>query len=331
MIVERARARRRGSSPRGALATATSPRLAAALALALALASLAVAGCGDERRPTRPARTEPGGGQAPIDAPRPGGGDAGGGAAADPDGDPAGAGGAPGEDDDRAAADDAVALGAIPVWQAVVDRAQYLARRGQRAIVAGRLGGEAIAPGARGQVRWLVDEHEGNGALAIRVAIPGRPPAEGARIAVTGAWALDDQRRWYWQVEALSPLTGPAPAAPPDPPAPPGLQLQAGPPPAGHRPISKARDGGVVTFGVIKAPRGDGDGWLVGDDSFSPPIAYLFLPGERASYGGHDLRQADERWSLRRGVTYRVRIDKVRRRSPTDLARIKATTAPVRP
>ena len=82
-------------------------------------------------------------------------------------------------------------------------------------MIAGRVGGEAIAPGARGVVRWLVDESEGNGALAVRIAITGtKPPAEGDRIAVAGAWTLDDQRRWYWQVASLSPLDEPLRAVP---------------------------------------------------------------------------------------------------------------------
>ena len=113
-------------------------------------------------------------------------------------------------------------------------------------------------------------------------------------------------------------------------PSPPGHTIQSGPPPAGWKPISKGKDGGVITFGVIRAPTGEGDGWLVGDDSFGQPFAYLYLPGERPSFGGHDLRQPDERWVLKRGVTYWVRIDRIRRRTPEDLARVKALTAPVK-
>ncbi len=291
----------------------------------LVLLVMGAAACGEPRREAQPARTEPGGGSGPRDAaPRPPGADSGGSATS------------PGIDasavDDSSIGDGttADALGAIAAWQAVVDRDRYLARRDQHAVLAGRVGGEAIAPGARGVVRWLVDEREGNGALAVRIAMSGQPPAEGARIAVAGAWALDDQRRWYWQVASLSAIEGPDPTPSPDPPSAPGHQVATGSPPSGYRPISKARDGGVVTFGVVRAPRGEGDGWLVADDSFGAPAAYLFLPGERPSYGGHDLRQADERWVLKRGVTYWVRIDRVRRRTPQDTARIKATTAPVR-
>src|SRR5829696_3680908 len=38
-------------------------------------------------------------------------------------------------------------LGAISAWQAVIDRAQYLARRGQHGVVYGTLGGPIMVPG----------------------------------------------------------------------------------------------------------------------------------------------------------------------------------------
>ena len=62
--------------------------------------------------------------------------------------------------------------GSVAAWQAVIDRDRYLARRGQGAVIVGRMGGDAIAPGARGVIRWLIDETEGNGALAVRVVLP---------------------------------------------------------------------------------------------------------------------------------------------------------------
>jgi len=86
----------------------------------------------------------------------------------------------------------------------------------------------------------------------------------------------------------------------------------------------------VIVFGVIRAAPAPGAGWLIGDDSFSPPAATLLLPGERSSYGGHDLRQADEVWELKRGVLYWVRIERVRRRTPDALPTIRAVTAPVK-
>ncbi|HUQ02382.1 MAG TPA: hypothetical protein VM261_07790 [Kofleriaceae bacterium] len=285
--------------------------------------ALFAAACGEPKREAQPAITEPGGGTAPT------GSGTGTGSDTEPrtDTEP---GTGTGSDTEPGPAPDS--FGSIPAWQAVVDRDRYLLRRGQQAVLSGRIGGEAIAPGARGVVRWLVDETEGNGSLGVRVALTGsKPPAEGDRVAVAGAWTLDDQRRWYWQVTSLSPLVDPAPPAPPDPPpTAPSHTIGVGSPPSGWKPISKARDGGIVTFGVIRTPTGEGDGWLVGDDSFGAPFAYLYLPGERSSYGGHDLRHSDERWVLKRGVTYWVRIDKIRRRTPEDLARIKATTAPTK-
>lgn len=280
------------------------------VALVAAL-TLAMVACGAKRE-ERPARTEPmgasgDGGVAVADA---------------------------AEGADAAAVDDdgqaVMPAGSLAPWQAVIDRDRYLARRNQGAVLVGRLGGEAIAPGARGAVRWLIDETEGNGALAVRIAVPGAPPAEGVRLAARGAWALDSQLRWYWQVESIAPVTAPPPPAPPDPPTPPGHQVGAGSPPSGWKPISRGKDGGVVVFGVIRSSDGDGDGWVVGDDSFGAPAATLILPGERASYGGRDLRHDDERWQLKRGVQYWVRIDRYRRRTPDARPTVRAVTAPIK-
>jgi hypothetical protein len=59
-------------------------------------------------------------------------------------------------------------------------------------------------------------------------------------------------------------------------------------------------------------------------------VALLNLPGERATYGGQDMRAADERWTLRRGVTYWVRIGRIRRHGVDKPATINARTAPIR-
>ncbi len=77
------------------------------------------------------------------------------------------------------------------------------------------------------------------------------------------------------------------------------------------------------------APLSEGDGWQVADQLGSPTVAVMNLPGERASYGGHDLRAADERWQLRRGQTYTVRIGKLRKRTDKPPL-VNARTAPVR-
>ena len=54
------------------------------------------------------------------------------------------------------------------------------------------------------------------------------------------------------------------------------------------------------------------------------------LPGERPSYGGQDMRAPDERWQLRRGQTYWVRIGKLRKRGADKPPLVNARTAPVR-
>jgi hypothetical protein len=178
---------------------------------------------------------------------------------------------------------------------------------------------------------WLIDDTDGNGTLGIRIAL-GDQAREGQRIAAGGAWQLDDERRWFWKADTVQPLP-PAPAGDlkePPPPAP-SHAIATGELPADARAISAARDHDVVFFQIVGPPPiSEGDGWQVGDKPGGPPVAVMNLPGERASYGGHDLRGADERWQLRRGQTYWVRIGKVRRRSADKPATVNARTAPVR-
>ena len=69
---------------------------------------------------------------------------------------------------------------------------------------------ERWRPG-RVAVTWLVDDTEGNGALAIRVMLGKHGAKQGDRVALGGAWMLDDARHWYWKVDQLTPL----PPAPP--------------------------------------------------------------------------------------------------------------------
>jgi hypothetical protein len=239
-------------------------------------------------------------------------------------------------------------LGAIPAWQAVVDRAQLLARRGQRGIVYGRIGpavmqlgptpepaGSGAKPLDAGMVPspyvWLVDDTEGNGTLGIRVQLE-TAVKEGDRVALAGSWLLDDQKRWYWKVDTVTPL----PAAPasdiPDPVAPfPTHEIASGGLPAGARTITVARDNDAVYFQIVgPAPARDGDGWFVANQLGDVPFARLQLPGERASYGGQDMRAPDERWQLKRAKTYWVRIGKIRKSpKPDEPANINARTAPV--
>ncbi len=240
-------------------------------------------------------------------------------------------------------------LGAIPVWEGVVQRGQLLARRGQRGVLYGRVGPVVEGAGSEGELVWLIDDTDGAGSLAVRAKFPGAAPPAGSRITATGAWALPETsgagvpgepspaapgpRRWIWQVEQSAALPD-EPAGRVDPAAPPpsaiGHEPLVAPRPAGAVPISKAKDNDLVAFQVLAAPRRLGEAWLVGDQLGSPPVAMLSLPGDRPSYGGIDFRQPDEQWRLRRGVTYVVRIGKIRRRDPAKPATINARNAPIK-
>ncbi len=237
-------------------------------------------------------------------------------------------------------------LDAIPAWQAVIDRSQLLARRKQRGVVYGRIGPAIMVPGPvvvvdagvpadAGLVAspyvWLVDDTEGNGTLGIRIKLGTATAKEGDRVAIEGAWILDEDRRWYWGVDSVTSL----PAAPPSdlkeprPPAPSHV-VANGDLPSGARTISVAKDGDAVYFQIVgPAPLNDGDGWLVANELGDVAVALMNLPGERPSYGGQDMRAADERWTLKRGQTYWVRIGKLRKRTDKP-ALVNARTAPVR-
>jgi hypothetical protein len=123
----------------------------------------------------------------------------------------------------------------------------------------------------------------------------------------------------------------PAPA-PADPPAavPSHVPATGGFPP-GVRPIKQAKDNDAVYFQLAgPLPARDGDGWLIADRLYDLPVALLILPGERASYGGQDLRSPDERWQLKRQQTYWVRIGKIRPQGAGKPFAVTARTAPIR-
>lgn len=241
-------------------------------------------------------------------------------------------------------------LGAVSAWQAVVDRAQYLARRGQQGVAYGTLGGPVLVPapptasdagtppsGDAGLVPsrfvWLVDDTEGDGALAIRVELADADKnalKPGDRVALRGAWVLDDDRRWYWKVEEVTRVPPTSRSDASEPPAAPGLEIAEGSLPPGARPISAAKDNDVVYFTVVGTPALPGDGWRVADKLGAPVVALVNLPGERPSYGGQDFRTPDERWQLRRGQVYWLRIGRIRRPVADKPALINARTAPVR-
>lgn len=245
-------------------------------------------------------------------------------------------------------------LGAVSAWQAVIDRAQYLARRGQHGVVYGTIGAPILVPGPTPEVPadagvaakpvdaglvpsayvWLVDDTEGNGALAIRAMLGNQasPPMPGARVALAGAWQLDDSKRWYWKVDRVTPLPPAPPSDLTDPPGMPGHQIVDGNLPQGARTISVAKDGDAVYFMLTgpNQPVLPGEGWPVADELGDATFALLNLPGERPSFGGQDFRTPDERWQLKRGSVYWVRIGKIRRTSPDKPALINARTAPIR-
>jgi hypothetical protein len=96
------------------------------------------------------------------------------------------------------------------------------------------------------------------------------------------------------------------------------------------RKISLAKDGDAVYFQLVGPPPvAEGDGWPVADELGNPVVALLNLPGERPSYGAQDMRSSDERWQLRRGQTYWVRIGHLHKH-PEKPTTINARTAPVR-
>jgi hypothetical protein len=208
----------------------------------------------------------------------------------------------------------------IAAWQGVVDRDLYLARRGQQGVLGG------IAASAVADDRfWLVDETEGEGSLGVPVQAPGKLPRAGDRVRVRGAWVVDSTRRWIWQAEEVSPGT-PGKVPPTDPA--PGHQIREIAAPAEAVAVSGAVDGAVVTFQVAAAPVQPGAPWKIADGAGSPAVAWLHLPGERASYGGRDFRLPGERWQLTRGVTYWVKLGKVRRPAGDPLLGVTALTAP---
>lgn len=231
-----------------------------------------------------------------------------------------------------------VDLGAIPAWEAVVSRGDYLARRGQHGIVYGVLGATILIadPASDGGLvaspyTWLVDETEGNGCLAIRVALGTHQVKQGDRVALAGAWKLDDTLHYFWEVAEVTQLPPTAASDLKEAPSPPGHVIQDGPLPSGAHTISVAKDNDIVYFQVTgRPPLVDGDGWPIADELGNPTVALLNLPGERPSFGAQDFRTADERWQLKRAVNYWVRIGKIHKHGDDKPATINALTAPVR-
>nr|MBA2543059.1 hypothetical protein [Deltaproteobacteria bacterium] len=239
----------------------------------------------------------------------------------------------------------------------VIDRAQLLGRRDQHGVAYGRIGppvmipappaaagsgsGSAtpavVAPTAKPELVasayvWLIDDTEGNGSLGIRVALGAKQAKLGDRVALGGAWHLDDGRRWYWKVDSLQVIPPGPPSDLKEPPPPePNHAIPNGNLTPGARTITVARDNDAVYFQIVgPPPANDGDGWAVADELGDTVYALLVLPGERATYGGQDMRAVDERWQLKKAQTYVLRIGRIRVRGPDKPVVIHARTAPVR-
>ena len=229
------------------------------------------------------------------------------------------------------------ALAAIPAWQAVVNRGNYLARRKQSGIIYGQLG-ELVAadasPSPAAPYRWLIDETEGSGSLAIRLhAESWDDLAAGQRIVVWGAWHVDAELTWYWRTSRIA-LLEPGQANP-DRNAmvsPSGHQIvELSEPPTDAVAVSEVEAGPVdLLFQVTRIPSDPRAGLEIADRSDWKATARLFLTGERTNYGGQDLRAANERWKLVRGVTYAVRIKRFLPAKPGQLVRLTAIGPPQR-
>ena len=210
------------------------------------------------------------------------------------------------------------ALGARPAWTAVTRRADLLERRAQSGAVIGRLG-------RRGDQLWLADESRGDGALAIRVAVPAelavKPPF---RAVVWGAWRAEGDH-WVWAAQRIEKLRGGAAL----PARNPGLVPMPGAAPAGALPISElSAAGGDALFVPVAEPLRAHAGWPVADTADADAALILFLPGEDPIYGGQNYLGADERWQLEVGQLYSAPIGR-RRRQSDSLHEVRATAPPV--
>lgn len=216
------------------------------------------------------------------------------------------------------------AIGAVPAWTAVVDRGRYLARRAAHGIAWGWLADK------EGAYHWLLDRTESDGSLAIRVAFPkGTVLGDARRVAVWGAWQVDDDKRWYWRATKVARLRDDKKAKPPG--EPPGHAIvEVAAPPKRAVPVSRATRPGEITFEVVRGPVRLGDGYKVADRSQWKPEAILILPGEREAYGNQDLLAADERWTLERNTRYTLRVGAIKPKRGDELPIMRAITAPRR-
>jgi hypothetical protein len=226
-------------------------------------------------------------------------------------------------------------LDAVPVWDAVVSRGDYLGRRGKQGAIHGRLG-EPVS-GESGAYRWFIDDIEGSGALGVRLAYdPALAPEPGQRLLVWGAWEVDGDLRWYWKATRMARLEARDIDAPVEARSEPGHVIAAiATPPEGAIPVSEAvakppPQPADIIFEVTRVPGSRFTGWEIGDRTRWKPVARLYLPGERESHGAQDLRSPGEYWTLERNTRYVVRVQRISPPRPGVRTRLKAINAPRR-
>lgn len=216
----------------------------------------------------------------------------------------------------------------VSAWDAVIERSRYLARRGDRGAIFGRMG-EVIAD-SQLPMRWLSDETKGEGALRVRVAHDPRLVVQpGLRVVVWGAWEVDAAGRWYWRAERIASLE----ARDPDEEA--AIQALMEIPsvesaPEEALPVSELTADGTIVFVVRRTPQQPSDGWEIFDPGGRVAVARLLLPGDDPSYGAQDYRSADERWQLQRGARYTVAVRWPRRIIEDQLPELSALAVPRR-
>lgn len=218
------------------------------------------------------------------------------------------------------------AVGAVPVWEAVINRGRYLARRRLQGAVYGYLGGSIDG------YRLLIDETEGAGALAIRITTDTDELLElheEQRLVSWGAWQIDDQKRWYWKSERLAGLASDEKSLPQGTASIQGMQIVSIPePPVDAQPVSQRATSGDILFQIHAVPARPTDGWEIADKTEDAPVALLLLPGEQAAYGDQDYRAPDEHWNLKPRVTYAVQVRRFWSSSEDELTRMRAINAP---
>jgi hypothetical protein len=213
------------------------------------------------------------------------------------------------------------ALLALPAWTGVVERYRLLARRGQAGILVGLLVEH------EGTLR-LVDESEGLGTLSIPVTLPTHVRLDAPlRVVLWGAWHVEEGKPFVWAATRVETLRGAA--TPPE--FAPGLVARDLSP--SEQPVSASavgRGGGKIWFRVSEQQGRVGDGWLIADGPEGPPVARLFLPGERGSYGDQSRVVDSERWKLTKGHSYWLEIRRFRPPNEGVLPVFRARTPPFR-